>query len=104
MPDLQGRVLQERDATHTVGTTIEAGLPNITGKLFVKKPDGNYPNFLIEGAFKELSKIWSSGNNGSIWHHILYEFNASYSSIIYGNSETVQPPAYAVRYLIRALP
>ena len=89
-----GRVLQGADSTHAAGSTIEAGLPNITGKI-----DHNYgeTHGLLSGAFaatygetKILRADWTSGNDDAI------SFDASRSSSVYGKSNTVQPPAFVV--------
>lgn len=94
-----GRVLQGSDSNHNAGTTIEAGLPNITGDIFT---GGNYGSDIFTssiGAFQNGSNIgWRtstvqstvSGASDTI------TFDASRSSSIYGNSNTVQPPAYVV--------
>lgn len=75
----------------TVGTYLEAGLPNITGNI----NNGNYcfGASVINGAFKAFSeKPGSTPNIGSssLWD---IGFDASRSNDIYGNSSTVQPPA-----------
>lgn len=88
------RVLQGTNDKSKVGTTIEAGLPNITG------------GFNAHGAvaIKELSGAFygqgptaggasSYGDNHELTH---YFFDASRSNTIYGSSTTVQPPAELV--------
>lgn len=88
------RVLMGASSTHAAGTTVEAGLPNITGTLseimgtFWDSPSGS-------GAFsgKYIGRSLengSSGNYGNIF------FDASKSNAIYGRSSTVQPAAYYV--------
>lgn len=88
-----GRVLQGADSGHAAGTTIEAGLPNITGNMnnTLWAADKN-----TNGAFQEVG--YSDGMRGTAtgaggWNVI---FDASLSNSIYGNSTTVQPPAYCV--------
>ena len=84
-------------------TKIAAGLPNISGETSVA--DG-YPNAIqyiravsASGAFylsnrtMNCSKGAASANNSTASPIM---FNASRSSSIYGNSTTVQPPAYVV--------
>jgi hypothetical protein len=96
----EGRVLQGSDSNHNAGTTIEAGLPNITGgskpgyiggttwPLVVYNPTGA---FYSNGAGTSSYSTTSGANltNG-------LNFDASRSNSIYGNSNTVQPPAYVV--------
>lgn len=88
------RVLMGASSTHAAGTTVEAGLPNITGTLsevmgsFYAYPSGSGA-FSVEGIGRSLEN-GSSGNYGNIF------FDASKSNAIYGRSTTVQPAAYYV--------
>lgn len=89
----EGRVLQGSDSGHIAGSTIAAGLPNITGSVSSKyyiTDDGT-----TSGVFKSIS---GTGNYGTTQSNVGYGFtlDASRSSSIYGNSNTVQPPAYVV--------
>lgn len=100
----QDRVLMGASDTHPAGTTIEAGLPNITGS--VKQ---SYGAFIWQiGSNKgAVSNITNTGHTDGKGVAISYtydnsapaggagfEFNASASNPIYGASDTVQPPAY----------
>ena len=88
------RVLMGASSTHAAGTTVEAGLPNITGTLsevmgsFYAYPSGSGA-FSVKGIGRSLEN-GSSGNYGNIF------FDASKSNAIYGRSTTVQPAAYYV--------
>jgi hypothetical protein len=88
------RVLMGASSTHAAGTTVKAGLPNITGTLsdimgrFYTYPSGSGA-FSVKGIGKSLEN-GSSGNYGNI------SFDASKSNAIYGRSSTVQPAAYYV--------
>ena len=88
------RVLMGASSTHAAGTTVEAGLPNITGTLsevmgsFYAYPSGSGA-FSVKGIGRSLEN-GSSGNYGNI------SFDASKSNAIYGRSSTVQPAAYYV--------
>lgn len=86
-----GRVLQGADSTHSADSTIEAGLPNITGSF-----DGNTndDNSKKTGPFYLLSTETSGGDSDS--GPGVVGFDASRCSSIYGSSDTVQPPAYVV--------
>ena len=76
---------------------IEAGLPNITGS-FWSLPSRN-GNSGADGAFTVQSN-GSFCSDGGIDSRKVY-FNASRSSSIYGNSNTVQPPAIKLRIKTR---
>ena len=91
--------LQTADTTHGAGTTIAAGLPNITGQ--VTSDDNGY----YWGAGTTASGAFANAHNGgshigaNAWSGTRgngFTFNASRSSAIYGKSTTVQPPAYAL--------
>ena len=97
-----GRVLQGADSGHSAGTTIEAGLPNITGTI-VSRPLSETGAGCITYAAgccslsqksagdTSATTISSRKENGDI-----ISIDASSSNSIYGNSTTVQPPAYVV--------
>ena len=98
----QNRVLMGASYAHAAGTTVEAGLPNITGSLIETAADsspfrGSKAGLSKSGAlrFTEVNTSWGGygGNNGSTYN---IEFNASRSNPIYGASDTVQPAAYYV--------
>ena len=91
----------------TAGIVKAAGLPNITGHLKPTDssgdwtPDQEYTDY--GGAVKSLTKnmkisqkLNDTPYNG--WGG--FDFDASRSSSIYGNSSTVQPPALTMRYAI----
>lgn len=83
------------------GSEIAAGLPNITGSFGA---NGHmYNNHYATGAFSAgVTSGWSS-NNGAASDGGRYDFNASLSNGIYGNSNTVQPPAIKV-YMWKRIP
>ena len=88
------RVLMGASSTHAAGTTVKAGLPNITGTLsdvmgsFYAYPSGSGA-FSVKGIGRSLEN-GSSGNYGNI------SFDASKSNAIYGRISTLQPAAYYV--------
>ena len=99
------RVLMGASRTHAAGTTVEAGLPNITGSV-VPKLANIYNLFISEsgatmtGAFYNTGVYSSYGANDAtnVTNSLpkdLY-FDASRSNPIYGRSSTVQPAAYYV--------
>lgn len=92
---------------HPVNTTVEAGLPNITGTFTVRKSSdpsqAKYgPIVNGEGAFVlESGKSEGFGSPVEIPHNDIFggdyaKIDASRSSPVYGASDTVQPPAYCV--------
>ena len=96
-----GRVLQISDAEHSAGTTVEAGLPNITGNIYRAFAEVNATS---EGAFY-LSNNYSQNNWEALTTNRGWRFNfdASRSNPIYGASDTVQPSAFIVNIWQRIL-
>lgn len=97
LPDFRNRVMW---GASSFGY-INAGLPNITGTVSA----GHYDMSKIQssGSFYEISRS-APGDNGSYDQeqtNVIFGFNASRSSGIYGNSSTVQPPAIKVRVKTR---
>ena len=94
-----GRVLQGADSDHTAGTTIEAGLPNITGATGQSDCSAFTYNPSNTGAFysgNESKRYFMGRSAESTNTNGLLHIDASLSNSIYGNSTTVQPPAFVV--------
>lgn len=89
----QNRVLMGASSTHASGTTVEAGLPNITGS-FVANVRSRSHN--VSGAFTAKNLSTSTGADNSDAHVYKFSLAASNSNAIYGASSTVQPAAYYV--------
>lgn len=89
----RGRTLMGATDAQIVGTTVEAGLPNITGS-FVANVYSHYSN--VSGAFTTVNRISSAGESGSYYDVSEFTLDTSLSNPIYGASNTVQPPAYIV--------
>lgn len=87
------RVLMGASDTHPAGTTVEAGLPNITAKVTsqygIFNADSEGAFYFLEGANFNYP---ATGLGGLLIHDL--RFSASRSNPIYGDSNTVQPPAY----------
>lgn len=96
VPNYLARVIQGGSTT----AKLEAGLPNITA--------GSLNDYFISSAFEDWGSVtdgWRGATNmripkadgimpsGTGWGGATWEFDASKSNPIYGNSSTVQPPA-----------
>lgn len=102
LPNLNGRYLR---ADSTPGQMVDAGLPNITGKITsTDDPEilTGADEFTNSGALwvsdKAKETFGGSSANGTGSRSI--NFDASKSSAIYGNSTTVTPLTYTVRAFI----
>ena len=89
----QNRVLMGASYAHAAGTTVEAGLPNITGSFVANV---HYRSNEVSGAFTAGDQIASTGANNSDANVYKFSLDASKSNAIYGRSSTVQPAAYYV--------
>lgn len=96
------RVLMGAGTGYTAGSTVEAGLPNITGSLREANADcspfrGSKASLKSSGALKfvEINTSWGGYSSTSGSTYDVY-FDASRSNSIYGRSYTVQPAAYYV--------
>lgn len=100
---LTGRyVLQCSDANHKVGTTVEAGLPDIQGSLVLHSAEQANIIYITSGAmtlkqkhnsYRSPAQLTETPNATSGGE---FTFKASSYNSIYGNSDTVQPPARIV--------
>ena len=92
------RVLMGASSAHAAGTTVEAGLPNITGtanggvlSMSTPSSDGAFG-----GKYYNTNNRHGGGDKGDWFKTYNRTFDASKSNAIYGASNTVQPAAYYV--------
>lgn len=85
--------MQGAKGSQVAGNTVEAGLPNITGKVTLTGIED------VNGSGAIYSNGDTAGRNGGHENYTRNNkmgFDASKSNSIYGKSNTVQPPAYLV--------
>lgn len=82
-----------------VGSYLQAGLPNITGKFGGATKEGTHS---ASGAFSITYQSGSGCAAGSGGGAIAWDFDASRSNAIYGNSDTVQPKSIVGMWLVKA--
>ena len=87
------RVLMGAGSGHAAGSTVEAGLPNITGSFVADVKKGEHK---VSGAFTAGNEIASTGEYNNFSDVYKFSLDASKSNAIYGRSATVQPAAYYV--------
>lgn len=97
-----GRVLMGASSDSQLGTTIDSGLPNVTGRVIPRWSDASGQGIIIadEGQGALYTSFSGTGNwfshpdvNDSGSRNDMINFDASKSNSIYGKSEIVQPPA-----------
>lgn len=89
-----GAVVQQALSDSELGKSYNAGLPNIEGSFPTEGTSWQ------SGAFYYTGTSGSSGATGSDGNHNKMGFDASRSNAIYGNSDTVQMNAVALRYFV----
>jgi hypothetical protein len=89
-----GLCLQGANSSQVAGTTVSAGLPNITG-VFKAEQLTHMGNVEATGALYKTTGIGTT-SVGNIGTNAGLGFDASRSNSIYGKSDTVQPPSYLV--------
>lgn len=121
VPDLRGKFAQGADGN--LGEVIEAGLPNITASA-----RNGFIDYHLNPALRSLKGAFSQGNNlpkttfpnmestntGDYYYDESIDFIASNGETktdgtlktsdehhVYGASDTVQPPAVAINYIIK---
>lgn len=85
-----------------IGDSLQAGLPNITGKVVLIEPKSSWSSsYSNTGPFKTGSQWNVIANNSSSYDgYGTGTFDASRISSIYGNSTTVQPSSTQYPYYI----
>lgn len=99
-PDYRNIFLQ--GANGNLGQKIEAGLPNIKGTASAGEVTGlgNVASTL-NGPFYQAEKYPRSLIGDPSFVSFALGFDASLSNPLYGKSNTVQPPAVTVKYIIK---
>ena len=97
-PYLRDRVPQGA-GTYAVNTSIEAKLPNIRGTIAITRSNGwIYSGAFVPGGDSLPNSTYSFGEYGKY----LYFDASKYNSIYSDDCTTVQPPALAVNFYIKA--
>ena len=97
-----GAVIQQALTNDELGKAYNAGSPNITGVIFSSRLRSK-TNEQKTGAFSNsgsITKANTANNDGADVNSYSIDFDASLSNPIYGNSETVQMNAVALRHFV----
>lgn len=113
LPDLRDKFVQ--GANGNLGTSKEAGLPDLSGQVgYIKSiGDGSYWQGINmnTGVFKSSQQTVKTSPTATTAAESTSHsqppstvvFKASDSNSIYGNSDTVQPPSVCLTFIIKAL-
>ena len=96
LPDMRNR-FAEGAGTYSVGTAVEAGLPNITGTFGLNGADIAGGGAIVPN----VPTLMVTGGSENAVHCYGFSFDASKSNSIYGLSDTVQPLALVLNYIIK---
>lgn len=101
LPNLINKFIE---GSQTSGTEIPAGLPNLYGDFHGRKLRNGVEihksdNTLFKLTNENAEAVGLDFSTNSTWSKIT--FDASSYNPIYGNSDTVQPPAVTMKYLIK---
>ncbi len=98
LPDFRNRVMW--GAWGNLGTYLEAGLPNIVGAAQAARLGYN-SSLATSGALAAVASTLTGAAKEDAATGAKITLDASKSNAIYGNSDTVQPPAVAVNVFIK---
>lgn len=91
--------VQGLSSLQDLATLVEAGLPNITGTFDYGQINGG-GSYSASGAFTATKQDSNTGYGSNSYDCPRISFDASRSSSIYGNSNTVQPQSIRYPYYI----
>lgn len=99
LPKITGMIEGTTDVT-ALGDLVQAGLPNITGS-FAKVVTRGHNDNTVTGAFTKTHSANQDIDSGGLYYsELVINLDASRSSSVYGNSNTVQPQTIKVLYYI----
>lgn len=106
VPSLKCFVKGTDGSVQLVGSYLQAGLPNITGTVQIRGASDRVLLNASTGSFSYTNttavRDLASATQASIDYGLVFDFNASSSSAIYGNSNTVQPESIVGMWLVKA--
>lgn len=97
LPNLTNKFIEGTNDTNDTGEELSAGIPNISGMLGTIMCNNTDD---VTGPFDKHEHGRYYTRYGNIDSYKRISFNANKVSKVYGNSNTVQPPAIKMRYLI----
>lgn len=97
LPNLVNRFIE--GTKDEVGKTVEAGLPNILASFDAYTYQNGNPSGKIKSKITNSNQVETGGGNNRTF--VTFNFDASRDSVIYGKSDTVQPPAIKMSYIIK---
>lgn len=97
LPNLVNRFIE--GTKDEVGKTVEAGLPNITAGFTAYTYLNGSPSGKMRSKISNTNQVETGGGNDRTF--VEFSLDASRDSNVYGKSDTVQPPAIKMSYIIK---
>lgn len=97
VPNLVEKFIEGTESS--VGQTLDAGLPNITAGFTAYTYRDGTPSGKMRSTITNTNQVGTGG--GSDRTFVQFSLDASRDSNVYGKSNTVQPPAVKMLYIIK---
>ena len=97
LPNLVGKFIEGTESS--VGQTLDAGLPNISAGFWAYTYQNGKPSGKIKSIITNTNQVESGGGGDRTF--VAFNLDASRDSNVYGKSNTVQPPAVKMLFIIK---
>lgn len=97
LPNLIERFIEGTESS--VGQTLNAGIPNITAGFTAYTYRDGAPSGKMKSTITNTNQVGTGGGDDRSF--VTFNLDASRGSNVYGKSDTVQPPAVKMLYIIK---
>ena len=97
VPNLIDRFIEGTESS--VGQTLDAGIPNISAGFTAYTYQNGSPSGKIKSTITNSNQVQPGGGGDRTF--VAFSLDASRDSNVYGKSDTVQPPAVKMLYIIK---
>lgn len=97
LPNLIDRFIEGTESS--VGQTLNAGIPNISAGFSAYTYQNGSPSGKMKSSIANTNQVQTGGGGDRTFAN--FSLDASIDSNIYGKSNTVQPPAVKMLYIIK---
>ena len=97
LPNLIERFIEGTESS--VGQTLGAGIPNITAGFTAYTYQNGTPSGKMQSTISNTNQVQTGGGGDRTF--VNFSLDASRDSNVYGKSNTVQPPAVKMLYIIK---
>ena len=97
LPNLIDRFIEGTESS--VGQALNAGIPNIAAGFTAYTYQNGTPSGKMKSTITNTNQVQTGGGNDRTF--VTFNLDASRDSNVYGKSDTVQPPAVKMLYIIK---